>query len=239
MSGTIRLWHLPDCLPLVFLHSKAFTSYSKQIFYTELCDTKSTDLFEGYRAIGMPDESSFNSSSIIDYSIWKMDATSYQSNIYLAFSIYAQRFHSIYLTSLTNIEQFANEQRKLNIDISYGSIVDYYFHQKNSNLVLFILFDSNMLLKIDVISILLCDQTELFAESNETIQEINNLLTQKQFHLINDGNNYRAMEELHYKQLFKNSENLNKRKTEKNEDEQRKKLVSSTNENMSSLEEYF
>ena len=43
--------------------------------------------------------------------------------------------------------------------------------RKNAQTYLYILFDSNVLLKIDVISILLCDETELVVQSDENTQE--------------------------------------------------------------------
>jgi hypothetical protein len=176
-------------------------------------------------------------SSIINYSIWKMDVTCCNSNIYIAFSVYDHRYHSIYLTSLSNIKQLANEQRKLTLDISYGRIIDYCFAPKeylfedyitNSNCYLYILFDSNILLKINIISILLCNDKNLFGKSNEIIQEINTILTQKEFHLINYMNNCIDLDEI----IFKNSNGNSylKRKTEKIEQEQRKKQASSQNE---------
>jgi hypothetical protein len=231
--GTLRLWHLPNCIPLVLVHSKAFTLLSKEIFYTQLCDM---DNLENYRIDSMPQESVLDSSSIIDYSIWKMDVACYNSNIYIAFSIYAHRFHSIYLTSLSNMKKLANEQRKLIFDISYGQILDYCFpskeylfndYLKTSNCYLYILFDSNILLKVNINSILLCNQINLFEKSNERIQEINNILTQKEFHLIDYGNNSTTLKKSIFKKLFKNSKNIHKRKTERNEQEQRKKQASS------------
>ena len=53
------------------------------------------------------------------------------SNVYIAFSIYAHRFNSIYLTSLSNLKQLANEQRKLTFDSTYGTIIDYCFPSKD------------------------------------------------------------------------------------------------------------
>jgi WD40 repeat protein len=228
-DGTIRLWRLPDCVPLVLLHSKAFSLLSKQIFYTQLFNPENFLFIENYRTDAMPQESSLNSSSILDYSIWKMDVISYTSNIYIAFSIYAHRFHSIYLTSLKNIKQLANQQRKVTFDISYGTIVDYCLlndYLENSNCCLYILFNSNILIKVNIMSILLCNQTELFAESNETIQEINNILTRKEFQLTDFSNNDLTFNEMIYNKLSKNDNSCLKRKTEISEQQQRKKPAS-------------
>ena len=200
-------------------------------------------LKETYRMDLMPQESLLDSPPIINYSIWKMDVASHlstNSNVYIAFSIYAYRSHSIYLTSLTNIKELANEQRKLTLDSGYGTIVDYCFppenilyddYQTNSKCYLYILFDSNMLIKVDIISILLRNNTELFVQSDETIQEINNILATKEFQLIDYMNSNRISDEIMFKQLFNNRSNFNdnvpqKRKTEKLDQQQRKKQAS-------------
>lgn len=90
-------------------------------------------------------------------------------DVYIAFSIGA---HSIYLTSLTNLENLANQQRKILFDINYGRIIDYVFDGTE----LVILFDRKILLKIDVLFMLSTDKTELFAESDQLIQQINHVL---------------------------------------------------------------
>lgn len=198
----------------------------------------------------MPHESVVDSSSIQDYSIWKMDVACYESNIYLAFSIYAHRSHSIYLTTLENIKKLSNEQCKLTFDMSYGTIIDYCFPSKdnvydNYTPDLYILFDSNIILKVDIISVLLYNEKELFAETNETIQEINNILTQKEFCIIDSINNYTELDEYMFKQLLKNIKNSNenssqKRKIERIEQNQRKKQASSQDgDENTSLVEYF
>jgi len=218
-----------------------FILSSKEIFYTQLYDSNNFDFLENYRIDSMPEESLIDSSSIINYSIWKMDVACCNSNIYIAFSIYSHRFHSIYLTSLSNIKQLANEQRKLTLDISYGTIIDYCFAPKeslfddyieNSSCYLYILFDSNILLKVNIISILLCNDKHLFSKSNETIQEINTILTQREFHLIDYNQNSIGLDEFIFKKLFQNS-NSNfslKRKIENIEQEQRKKQSLSQDE---------
>lgn len=238
-DGTIRLWRFPDCTPLVLFHSKAFVLSTKQIFYTQLYHSDNYSLLGDYQIDSMPHESLLDTSLPINYSIWKMDIASYgliNSNVYIAFSIYAHRFHSIYLTNLTNLKQLDNEQRKLIFDSTYGTIIDYCFPSKdclyddyheNAQIYLYILFDSNVLLKIDVISILLCDETELFVKSDENTQEINNILARKEFQLNNFMNNNTSYDIL-FQQLFKNHPNskensLHKRKSEKVEQQQPKK----------------
>jgi hypothetical protein len=223
--GTLRLWRLPDCVPLMLLHSKVFTLLSDEVFYTELSDSESSYQADGIR---------LDKSSITDYSIWKIDVTTYNSNIYLAFSIYAYRFHSIYLTSLSNMKQLKNQQRKLTLDIAYGTIMDYCLVNYSSNLDLYVLFDSNMVLKINMMSILSCNRKELCAQSNKTIQEINNILTRQEFRLMDCNNNYLAFDDMMFKRMFKNEITSSyKRKAEQIEDNQRKKQALSDNE------EYF
>ncbi|CAF3717492.1 unnamed protein product [Adineta steineri] len=243
-DGTFRLWSLPDCKPLVFIHSKIFVLLSKEIFYTQLFHSENQAFIENYRLDSKPDEFCSDPSSIINYSIWKMDIASFNSNdsnIYIAFSIYFQRLHSIYLTTLLNMKELINEQRKLIFDSSYGTIIDYCFSSKqilhddyitDSKCYLYILFDSNTLLKIDVISILSCDKTELFIKPDEDIQEINNILARKEFHSINNNNNTTVSDDILYKELFKNhlesTDNCcSKRKNDRTDQEQRKKQICS------------
>ncbi|CAF0908161.1 unnamed protein product [Rotaria sordida] len=247
-DGTLRLWHLPDCIPLVLLHSKALTLSSKQIFYTQLYDSNSSLSLEDYQQDTMSQESSLDLSSTLDYSIWKMDVASYNSinsNVYIAFSIYAHRLHSIYLTSLSNIKQLINEQRQLIFDISYGTIIDYCFPSKDilfndytiySKCNLYILFDSYVILNVNIISILLSDQTKLFVKPNQTIQEINNILASRDIHLMNYNI---KTDEIVFQQLFKNSNNnsCHKRKLEIVEQQQqqqqqiKKQMLSSQSDN--------
>ena len=247
--GTLRLWRLPDCIPLVFLHSKAFTLLSKQIFYTQLFHAENLELLKNYRDDAMPQEPFLDSSSIINYSIWKMDVASYDSHVYIAFSTHAHRCHSIYLTSLSNMKELNNKQRQLTLDTSYGSIIDYCFPSKELLLsddicYLYILFDSNTLVKVDIISILNCNETELFAQSDETIQEINNLLASREFHLVDDGmTNNKISDDFIYKQLFKDPINSTenfycKRKMERIEHQQRKKQASLQDELDNSVCDY-
>ena len=105
-----------------------------KIFYTELYHPDNYSLLGDYQIDSMPHESLLDPSLPINYSIWKMDIASYNlinSNVYIAFSIYAHRFHSIYLTSLTNLKQLDNQQRKLIFDSTYGTIIDYCFPSKD------------------------------------------------------------------------------------------------------------
>lgn len=180
-----------------------------------------------------------------------MDATCYYSNIYVAFSVFGYHYHSIYLTSVENMKQLKNEQCKLTIDMSYGIIVDYCFSSQfhdNSSCYLFILFGSNVILRIDVISVLLCNNTQLFSETSENIHGINDILSQKEFHIIDIMNSFLGLDDMMFTQLFKNTkysnENISsqKRKPDKSEQQnQRKKQAASSEENEddNSLTEYF
>ncbi|CAF4575942.1 unnamed protein product [Rotaria sp. Silwood1] len=239
-DGTLRLWYLPDCTPLVLLHSKALTLSSKQLFYTQLYNPNGSISLEDYQNDTMPQESSLDLCSTLDHSIWKMDVAScnpMNSNVYIAFSIYGHRLHSIYLTSLSNIKQLANEQRQLIFDSSYGTIIDYCFPSKEtlfndytiySKCNLYVLFDSNVLLNVNIISILTSNQTSLFAKSNQPIQEINDILASKEFHSMNYNI---KTDEIIFKKLFKNSNHkTNKRKCEMVESpqEEKKQLLSAS-----------
>ena len=169
-----------------------------------------------------------------------MDVASFSSvhsNIYIALSIYAHRLHSIYLTSLSNLRQLRNEQRKLIFDSSYGTITDYCFpleeilfndYTTHSKCHLYVLFDRNILLQVDIIPIILCNKTELCVKSDVNIQEINNILATREFNFIDYINNDVQSEVIMFKQLFKNcrySENNScfKRKNEEIQEQQSKK----------------
>jgi hypothetical protein len=80
--------------------------------------------------------------------------------------------------------------------------------------------------------ILECDRTEYFAQPNETIQGINHILTQKEFHLMDWNNNSLTSDEMIYKRLFKNqiTSSSCKRTTESIENEPRKKQALLDNE---------
>jgi len=187
-SGTLRLWHLPDCVELNLFSTKTLISSSKQIFY-------------GLSSNFEENESSLDdSSSSINYSIWKIDVTSSRStsspDIFIALSIYAYRSHSIYLTTLLNLENSTNEQRQLTFDSNYGTIIDYCFPSKEFPCDLYILFDNNTLLKVNIISIFSCDKKEFFEENNTII---NRILSTKEFNLMNNMNS----NEIIFKQLFK------------------------------------
>ena len=194
LSGTLRLWHLPDCIQLNEFQSKIFTSSSKEIFH------------------GSSSTSENNESSSMSNSIWKMDISS--KDAFIALSIYAYRTHSIYLTTLKNLVESTNEQRKLTFDSTYGAIIDYCF----SNSDLYILFDSHTLIKVNVIAVFSSDKTEYF-------QEIKTILANKELELMN---------EMIFKELFKTRGNpadssYYKRKNqriEQQEEKQRKKTSS-------------
>jgi hypothetical protein len=175
LLGTLRLWHLPDCIQLNEFQSKEFTSSAEEIFY------------------GSSSNSEDNKSSSIDYSIWKLDISSSDlDNVFIALSIYSNRTNSIYLTTLSNLEK---STKKLTFNSTSGTIMDYYFHP-NSKCDLYILFDNNTLLKVNINSILSCDKKEFFEENN---QIINTILSNNEFNLMNNI----ISNEMIFKQLFK------------------------------------
>jgi hypothetical protein len=143
------------------------------------------------------------------------------SDIFIALSIYAYRTNSIYLTTLLNLEKSTNEQRKLTFDSNYGTIIDYCFPTREYPCDLYILFDSNMLLQVNVISILSCDKNEFFQENDQTISRI---LATKEFNLMNNLNS----NEIIFKQLFKTrgdpgDSSYYKRKNERIEQQEEKR----------------
>ncbi|CAF1309699.1 unnamed protein product [Adineta steineri] len=201
-DGTLRLWHLPDCVELNVFDSKIFTSSAKQIFYEQ-----SSNIDD-------------NQSLSINHSIWKMDITSTTSDVFIALSIYASRTHSIYLTTLSNLKNSNNEQRKITFNSTHGTIIDYCFSSKNST-DLYILFDSNTLLKVNIISILSCNKNEYFEENNKSISTI---LAREEFNLINNINSL----EIIFKQLFKSrgdpgDSSYYKRKNQRIEEQEEKR----------------
>src|SRR5262249_22092431 len=104
---------------------------------------------------------------------------------------------------------------KLTFDSNYGAIIDYCF---SSTCDLHILFDSNTLLKVNVISIFSYDKKEFFQENDKTI---NSILSLKEFNLMNSN-------EIIFKQLFKTrtdpgDSSYYKRKNERIEEQKRKK----------------
>ncbi|CAF0909615.1 unnamed protein product [Adineta ricciae] len=211
-DGTLRLWYLPDCIQLNVFDSKILTSSAKQIFY------------------GQSSSSEDQSSSSINHSIWKMDVAS-ASDVFLAFSIYADRAHSIYLTTLANLEKASNEQRKLTFNSKYGTIIDYCFSSND----LYILFDSHNLLTVNILSVLSCDKSEYVQDDDSSISTV---LATKGFHLMNNINSLEVI----FKQLFKTrgdpgDSSYHKRKNqrlEEQEEKRRKKQEkqSTTNENV-------
>jgi len=159
---------------------------------------RNKQIFYGLSSNSEENQSSLDSSSI-NYSIWKMDITSSHStssDVFIALSIYAYRINSIYITTLLNLEKSTNEQRKLTFDSTYGTIIDYCFPSKEFSCDLYILFDSNLLLKVNILSILSCDKKEYFQENDQTISRV---LSIKEFNLMNNMNS----NEIIFKQLFK------------------------------------
>ncbi|CAF0977538.1 unnamed protein product [Rotaria sordida] len=218
-DGTLRLWHLPDCIQLNVFETKTFISSSKHLFYG-LPSTTSED-----------NELSLDSSQI-NYSIWKMDIASCRlinsnmTDVFIALSIYIYRTHSIYLTTLENLEKSTNKQYKLTFNSKYGTIIDYCFSSKEfiSTLQcnLYILFDSNILLKINIIPLLSSsyDKNEIL-ENDTTISTIINT---NEFNFINNI----TSNEIIFKQLFKirgkpGDSSYYKRKNERIEQQEEKR----------------
>lgn len=238
--GTLRLWCFPDFQIVAFIHSKAFALKSKTVVCSQFCNFHDKNEIEHDRQNAMSQECLSHSSSTINYSIWKMDVASFHSldsDVYIAFSIFADRLNSIYLTSLSNMKKFMNTQRKLIFDINYGNIIDYCFPSKEIlqndyatevKCYLYILFDTYIVINIDILSVLASQQTELRIKPEEMIQNINYTLASKPSHsrapLINDL----VQKEMIFKQLFKNSQDFtqssnHKRKNELDDQSQAKK----------------
>lgn len=196
------MWHLPDCVEVNCYETKTLHSSSKEIFYGSVSDSTENEL------------------SSIDYSVWKM-ATTTSPDVFIALSIYAHRNHSIYLTTLENL---AHEQRKLTFDSNYGSIIDYCFPSQANASDLYILFDSNRLLRVNLPSVLSCDKREYVEKTESTIDGILANINAVQFN------------EMIFKQLFKTrtdpgDSSYHKRKTERleqQEEKRRKKECQST-----------
>jgi hypothetical protein len=162
-----------------------------------------------------------------------MDVTSSHltsSDVFIALSIYAYRTHSIYLTTLLNLEKSTNEQLKLIFDSNYGAIIDYCFPSKEFPCDLYILFASNILLKVNILSILSCDKREFFEENDQTISRI---LSTKEFNLLNNL----SSNEIIFKQLFKTRGNPGdssyyKRKNQRIEQQEEKRRSKQYQENV-------
>ncbi|CAF3317812.1 unnamed protein product, partial [Rotaria sp. Silwood2] len=99
---------------------------------------------------------------------------------------------------------------------------------------LYVVFDSNVLVNVNILSILSSNQTKLYVKPNQKIQEINNILASKEFHLMNYMNYNMKTDEVIFQKLFKNSNNNNnnnshyKRKIEIVEQQQKSKKKSSS-----------
>ncbi|CAF3763007.1 unnamed protein product [Rotaria socialis] len=235
-DGTLRLWHLPDCMPLAFVHSRALTLQPKQVFFTGLCAFRNSASLAAYQKDVVPKCIEISSSTVND-SIWKMDvacSNPLNSNVYIAFSTYAHQYHSIYLSSLSNMKRLNNEQRELTFDSSYGEIIDYCFPAQKTSLndytthekcFLYVLFNSNVLVQVDIPSILSYNQTALSVQTNDRIQEINYILANHEFNLVH---NKIKKDAFAFKELFENSTDSNndchlKRKSETVEEQENRK----------------
>ncbi|UJR10067.1 hypothetical protein I4U23_014289 [Adineta vaga] len=202
-DGTLRLWHLPDCVQVNVFDSKTFSSSSKQIFYGQSSTSENHD------------------SSSLNHSIWKIDVTS-TSDVFIAVSIYADRNHSIYLTTLTNLEKSNNEQRKLTFDSKYGTIVNYCLSLND----LYILFDNHTLFKVNTPAVLACDKNEYIQDNDLSIS---NILATKEYNVMNNINSL----EIIFKQLFKTrgdpgDSSYYKRKNQRLEEQEEKRRKKAT-----------
>ncbi|CAF1964008.1 unnamed protein product [Rotaria magnacalcarata] len=216
-DGTLRLWHVPDCMPLAFVHSKALTLQAKQVFFTGLYALNNSASLAANQKDVMP-ECIKKSSSTVNDSIWKMDVACSNpliSNVYIVFSTYARRYHSIYLSSLSNMKQLNNEQRELIFDPIYGGIIDYCFPAQETFLndytthekyFLYVLFNTNVLVQVDILAMLSHNQTALFVQANDRIQEINYILANNEFNLVHKRIKKDA---LIFEELFENSTDSN------------------------------
>lgn len=215
---------MPDCRQLNSFETKTFLSTFKNLSYgSSSYDENNNDLS--------------SDSSSINYSIWKMDLASSRlmnsntNQVFLALSIYAYRNQTLYLTTLSNLENSTNnEQCRLTFDTKYGTIIDYCFPPKEliteSKCDLYILFDSNILLKINLIQIFLYDKNHI----NENDTTISTIINTKEFNCMNNI----TTNEIIFKQLFKmrgspGDSAYYKRKNERieqQEEKRRKKQVS-------------
>ena len=222
--GTIRLWLVPACVPLVLLHSRAFILFSQEVYCTDMRVPGNS------REENLTSDILSRTSSMIDYSIWKMDVINSHLNIIIAFSIYIDRFHSIYLTDLENMKQLTNEQRKLTFDSHYGTIVDFCLIDSMSNSHLYVLFNRNIVVQVDVGLMCHYKHREWSASNDEIMNEINIHLTREEFNLHNYPCSSIQFDEMIFGQGLKNahpiiSEVTHKRKVQSPEKEQRKKAI--------------
>lgn len=156
-----------------------------------------------------------------------------KSEVYIAFSLFGHRLYSIYLTSLSTMAKLDNEHRQLAFDSSYGTIIDYCFPSReilfndglNRKCFLYVLFSSNIFIKVDILSILSCTQLSIFVKQDDYIQDMNRILSGPEFHLMNYNTNTDA---IIFQKLFKNFVDSNnnyhlKRPCEVNEGQEQSK----------------
>ena len=208
LLGTLRLWEIPTCIELNRFDTKMLISSSQQVFYSSDNNPQLTlDL------------------SSIDASIWKMALLSSQSDVFLALSIYASRAQSIYLTTLSNLKTNPLGQSfQLTFDSQNGTILDYCFPSILKNdCDLYILFDSNRLIRVNINSIF--NEKSIVSSSNDnSLEKINEILNEKEYHPMNNLLSNMVM----FKQLFKSRGqpgdcSYYKRKNERIEQEEAKR----------------
>jgi hypothetical protein len=209
--GTFRLWQLPDCIQLNVFHTIELITNVKRI---------------GYPSLSMIDnnEPTLNTASI-DTSIWHMSLVANDADVFIAFSIYGTRTHSIYLTTLTNMKTSTNKSFEIIFDNQHGTIIDYCLTSTKSMLngscYLYVLFDSQRLLKVNMTSSLVNDQMIVV---DDCLQEINDILARNEYRPLNHLLSYVTM----FKQLFKTRGkpgdcSYYKRKNERIEQEEQRK----------------
>ena len=198
-------------MQLNLFQSKSLLSSAKRLFYP------TSSNIENQEASG--------DVSPVDASIWKVDLVPSSSETFVALSIYSSRTHSVYLSTLSRLKEESSEQLQLTFDSQYGTIIDYRFASMDtvseSQCDLYILFDSNTLLKVNLIPIL---SNEHVDTSIVNVQEITDVLAKKEFHSVN----HLLANETIFKQLFKSRGSPGdcsyfKRKTERIEQEEQKR----------------
>ena len=184
--GTLRLWQLPECVELNQFQSKSLLSSAKRVFYPLSSNIENQEPSEDV--------------SPVDSSIWKLDLVSSSCETFVALSIYTSRAHSVYLTTVSRLTDETRVELQLTFDTHYGAIIDYRFSSTESvsdtQCDLYVLFDSNTLLKVNLIPIL---ANEPIDSAIVNVQEISSVLGRQEFHSVNQL----VANETIFKQLFK------------------------------------
>lgn len=184
--GTLRLWRLPECVELNQFQSKSLLSSAKRVFYPSSSNIESQE--------------PFGDASPVDSSIWKLDLVSSSSETFVALSIFTSRAHSVFLTTVSRLKDETGAELQLTFDSKYGAIIDYRFSSmesvSESQCDLYVLFDSNTLLKVNLLPVL---ANEPIDSAIVNVQEISTVLGRQEFHSVNQL----VANETIFKQLFK------------------------------------